>query len=229
MPGRSPSRSSLMPAASTTTAFTLELTTPTEGADHLLHARRRRSPRRRGPRADGDQVHRADHDLPNDVRACGGHQGRLDVLGDGDLHLHLPGRRHPSTCVAGGVSHNWGATRVDYEMDPASSTIPTYASTIKDDLKTIPSVCVVLGNDDFFGAQKASTPTPRPMASSGRERPPSSGSTRSKGDNFQVNAGLRVHGSQYGRTASVAKHSLRIVFRNEYGPSPAGVPALRGQ
>jgi len=53
-----------------------------------------------------------------------------------------------------GFPSNWGSTRVDYEMDPDVVNNPLYASTIKNDLKTIPSVSIAIANDDFFGAQK---------------------------------------------------------------------------
>jgi hypothetical protein len=113
----------------------------------------------------------------------------------------------------------WGATRVDYGMDPDVVDSPAYASTIKDDLKTIPSVSVVLANDDFFGAQKGIYANTQAHGLDWEKPASIEWIDPVKGDNFQVNAGLRVHGSQYGRTASVAKHSLRILFKNEYGPT----------
>ncbi len=42
-----------------------------------------------------------------------------------------------------------------------------------------------------------------------------------------MNAGLRIHGSVYGRTASVAKHALRILFKSEYGPSQLVYPLFK--
>ncbi len=123
-----------------------------------------------------------------------------------------------------GFPSNWGSTRVDYEMDPDVVNSPAYASTIKDDLKTIPSVSVVLSNDDFFGAQKGIYANTQAHGIEWEKRASIEWIDPMKGDNFQVNAGLRVHGSQYGRTAGVAKHSLRVLFRNEYGPSRLEYP-----
>ena len=123
-----------------------------------------------------------------------------------------------------GFPSNWGATRVDYEMDPDVVNSPAYASTIKDDLKTIPSVSVVLSNDDFFSAQKGIYANTQAHGIEWEKPASIEWIDPVKGDSFQVNAGLRVHGSQYGRTAGVAKHSLRILFKNEYGPTRLEYP-----
>jgi hypothetical protein len=118
-----------------------------------------------------------------------------------------------------GFPTNWGATRVDYPMDPRVVDDPAYASTIKDDLQTIPSVSVVLANSDFFSAQTGIYANTQAHGLAWEKPASIEWIDPVQGDDFQVNAGLRVHGSQYGRTASVAKHSLRILFKNEYGPA----------
>jgi hypothetical protein len=123
-----------------------------------------------------------------------------------------------------GFPTNWGQTRVDYEMDPDVVNNPAYAPTIKEDLKTIPSVSIVINNDDFFGAQKGIYANTQ-ASGIAWERPASiEWIDPVKGDDFQVNAGLRIHGSQYGRTSGVAKHSLRMLFKNEYGPPELEFP-----
>jgi hypothetical protein len=123
-----------------------------------------------------------------------------------------------------GFPSNWGATRVDYEMDPEVVNDSLYAPTIKDDLKTIPSVSVTINNDDFFGAQKGIYANTQAHGIAWEKPASIEWIDPVKGDNFQVNAGLRIHGSQYGRTASVAKHSLRILFKNDYGPTRLEYP-----
>lgn len=123
-----------------------------------------------------------------------------------------------------GFPNNWGATRVDYAMDSRVVDNPTYAPTIQNDLKTIPSVCVVLGNDDFFGSQRGIYANTQQHGIAWERAASIEWIDPVKKTDFQVNAGLRVHGSQYGRTASVAKHSLRILFKNEYGPSRLQYP-----
>jgi len=127
---------------------------------------------------------------------------------DNVIHQH----RYPT-----GFPTSWGQTRVDYEMDPDVVNNPAYALTIKEDLKTIPSVSIVIDNNDFFGAERGIYANTQ-ASGIAWERPASiEWIDPVKGDDFQVNAGLRVHGSQYGRTSGVAKHSLRMLFKNEYG------------
>ncbi|HQA90863.1 MAG TPA: CotH kinase family protein, partial [Sedimentisphaerales bacterium] len=122
-----------------------------------------------------------------------------------------------------GFPTTWGSTRVDYEMDPKVVKDPAYASTIKDDLQSVPSVSVVISKDDFFGQRGIYSH----LSGHGVdwERPASiEWIDPVEGEDFQVNVGLRVHGSQYGRSTSVAKHSLRMLFKNEYGPSQLDYP-----
>ncbi|MBN1509467.1 MAG: lamin tail domain-containing protein [Sedimentisphaerales bacterium] len=134
-----------------------------------------------------------------------------------DTAIHQP-------ALPSGFPSSWGSTRVDYEMDPDVVSSPLYASTIKNDLVTIPSVSIAIANDDFFGAQKGIYANTQAHGIEWEKRASIEWIDPVKGDDFQVNAGLRVHGSQYGRTASVAKHSLRILFKNEYGPAVLEYP-----
>jgi hypothetical protein len=123
-----------------------------------------------------------------------------------------------------GFPTSWGQTRVDYEMDPDVVNDPAYESTIKEDLKDIPSVSIVINNDDFFSTQRGIYANTQ-AGGIDWERPASiEWIDPVKGIDFQVNAGLRVHGSVYGRTSGVAKHSLRMLFKNEYGPSKLEFP-----
>jgi hypothetical protein len=116
----------------------------------------------------------------------------------------------------------WGSTRGDYEMDPDVVNNPAYASTIKDDLQTIPSVCVVLDNDDIFGSQRGIYANASRRGITWERDASIEWIDPIKGDNFQVDAGLRMHGG-VGRTSGIKK-SLRILFKNEYGPSQLDFP-----
>jgi hypothetical protein len=123
-----------------------------------------------------------------------------------------------------GFPTNWGSTVVDYAMDSRVVNDPTYAPTIKDDLKTIPSVSVVLSKTDFFDAQKGIYANLQAHGLAWERAASLEWIDPVRKTDFQVNAGLRIHGSQYGRSASVGKHSLRILFKNEYGPSTLKYP-----
>ncbi len=117
----------------------------------------------------------------------------------------------------------WGQNRVDYEMDPDVVNDPAYAPTIKEDLKTIPSVVIVMDNDDFFSAERGIYANAGSRGIDWERSASIEWIDPIKDTDFQVNAGLRAHGG-VGRSSSVAKHSLRILFKNEYGPSRLEYP-----
>ena len=205
-------------------AFTLELTTPTEGAtiyykldgtDPLLDTGRGVT----GTKYTGPlSISRT-----TCVRAAAVKTGWKSSATVTASFIFLEDIIHQPAYPAG-FPTNWGATRVDYAMDSRVVNSPTYASTIKNDLKTIPSVSVVLGNDDFFGAQKGIYANTQAHGIAWERAASIEWIDPVKGADFQVNVGLRIQGSQYGRTASVAKHSLRILFKNEYGPTRLEYP-----
>ena len=126
-----------------------------------------------------------------------------------------------------GFPTSWGALRVDYEVDPdVAVDDPEYSATFKDDLKTIPSICIVIDNDDFFGTVNGiyANASQRGIAWE-REASIEFIDPRS-GEYFQVNAGLRAHGG-YARTTNVSKQSLRMLFKSIYGPSKLEYPLFK--
>jgi hypothetical protein len=100
----------------------------------------------------------------------------------------------------------------DYEMDPEIVNAPRYRQTLKDDLKSLPSLSIVMNGQDF---DIYSRPRER-----GRdwERPASLEfiDPTAPERNFHIDAGLRIQGD-IGREEYIPKHSFRLFFRNEYG------------
>ncbi len=125
-----------------------------------------------------------------------------------------------------GFPTTWGSNRVDYEMDPDVVNASAYAPTIKEDLKTIPSVSIVINNNDFFGAQRGIYANAGGRGIDWERRASIEWIDPVEGVDFQVNAGLRIQGA-VGRSSGVAKHSLRILFKNEYGPSRLEFPLFK--
>ncbi len=110
---------------------------------------------------------------------------------------------------------------IDYQMDP--DVVDDYADELRDALLAIPSMCVVIPNDDFFGDEG--------LYSNGKEEgdewervtglewiDPETGA------HFGVNAGLRSHGGVGRREV---KHSLRAIFRGEYGLGKLEFPLFK--
>lgn len=136
-----------------------------------------------------------------------------------------------------GFPTSWGPATPDYGIDPdvignfdsaGNSTGGdlfggAYAATIKDDLKAIPTLSIVMDVDDMFGPNGIySSPTSSGVA---WERATSVELIHPDGtDGFQVDAGIRIQGGAFRRDDLSKKHSLRLLFKNEYGPSKLEYP-----
>ena len=53
-----------------------------------------------------------------------------------------------------GFPNSWGGTSADYEMDPDIVNNPFYRSGLKDDLKSIPTMSLVIKTEDLFDSDK---------------------------------------------------------------------------
>jgi hypothetical protein len=107
----------------------------------------------------------------------------------------------------------------DYEMDTDVVNDPRYRASIKDGLKSIPTMSIVtdIRNLDIY-----TNPTERGIA---WERPVSIELIYpdSYREGFQINAGIRIHGG-VGRNQDMPKHSFRLYFRGEYGVTKLEYP-----
>ncbi len=121
-----------------------------------------------------------------------------------------------------GFPRSWGGETADYAMDPRVVTDPAYSGEIIDDLKSTPTVSLVVDIDDFFGSGGIYS---NPLNTGIEwERPVSmEWIDPNTDDNFGVNAGIRIHGGPYGRSGN-SKKALRVIFRNQYGPSVLEYP-----
>jgi len=127
----------------------------------------------------------------------------------------------------GGFPSTWGSESADYEMDP--DIVNAHINTIKDDLKSLPTMSLVMDLKHLFDSKDGIYSHPQ---SSGVtwERP---GSIEmiyppdvrriypdgSKG--FQANCGVRIYGG-VGRREK--KRSLRLMFKGIYGPTRLRYP-----
>ncbi|MBN1360927.1 MAG: lamin tail domain-containing protein [Sedimentisphaerales bacterium] len=121
-----------------------------------------------------------------------------------------------------GFPNSWGGRPADYAMDQRVVQDPAYRDEIIDDLKSIPSVCLVLSNDDLFGSRGIYA---NPSASGDAwEREASMEWIDSNtGEQFNVNAGLRIHGGPYSRSGNI-KNAFRLIFRAQYGAAHLEYP-----
>ncbi len=113
----------------------------------------------------------------------------------------------------------------NYLMDPAIVEDPRYSGTIKDDLKAIPTLSLVLDPDDLFGATNGLYSNPQ-YEGSLFERAASAELFDGAGNTlFQSDTGLRVHGgASRWPYAGALKHGLRLMFKRDYGPTKLEYP-----
>ena len=121
-----------------------------------------------------------------------------------------------------GFPANWSTATADYAVDPNVINDPRYAAVIAEDLQAIPTMSLVMDVNDLFGPTGLySNPTSEGVA---WER---AGSLEyfdpDGGSEFQINAGVRIYGG-VSRSLSYSKHSFRIAFKDDYGPTKLDFP-----
>ena len=123
-----------------------------------------------------------------------------------------------------GLPAQWGTQAPDYGMDPR--VVTAHSATIRNDLKTVPTLSVVMDAQDMFGPSgiysnpNSSGPSwERAMSLEliDPARPDGSG-------DFQLNAGLRIQGGAFRGFGLTLKKSFRALFKGIYGPTKLRYP-----
>lgn len=133
-----------------------------------------------------------------------------------------------------------GNSIADYEMDPEMMADPAYAATVKAGLASLPTLSLVTDIDNLFSTSTdpetggiyiyTGPPLTRETDGLGKgwERPASLEYFNTEGtESFQVNCGVRIQGGHSRRPEKSPKHSFRITFRSEYGPSKLKYPLFQ--
>ena len=137
-----------------------------------------------------------------------------------------------------------GTAKADYGMDPDMTGNAQLAEKIKEGFKSLPVLSIVTDKDNFFSHVNDSVtggiyiftgppvgdPTgngwTRPVSAElfGGEQLGIDGLGNGKAHDFSVNCGIKLHGG-HGRLAEKnPKHSLRLVFKKEYGAKSLQYP-----
>ncbi|MCH2585218.1 MAG: CotH kinase family protein, partial [Planctomycetes bacterium] len=115
-----------------------------------------------------------------------------------------------------GFPAGWtGAPRADYEMDPQITDNPAYSASVREGLRSLPSMSIVARVADVFGSQGIySNPGGTGV---NWERPCSVEYILPDGsEGFQIDCGIRILGGA-SRNTSIPKHSFRLLFKSDYG------------
>jgi len=117
----------------------------------------------------------------------------------------------------------------DYEMDPDILTDPAYSDLFETAMKAIPVLSIVTDMANLFDPQTGiyvnNWQWHDPQSGQDWERPVSlEYFDPCTAEDFQIDAGLRLAGNQSRDPGLNAKHSMRIFFKSEYGPSMLEFP-----
>ncbi|MDI9382948.1 MAG: lamin tail domain-containing protein [Verrucomicrobiota bacterium] len=133
-------------------------------------------------------------------------------------------QQSPTGAAPEGWPTSWGNNVVNYGMDPDIVNHPVYGPTIRDDLKSIPTISLVTDLANLFDGRIGIYANP---GQDGRtwERPVSAELIFPDGSDsgFQINAGIRIRGG-YSRSTNNPKHAFRLFFRSEYGETKLNYP-----
>jgi len=118
---------------------------------------------------------------------------------------------------------SWSGYPADYEMDPEIYDSSAYSSSMDAALRSLPVLSLVTEKDNFFGSNGIYT---NPTASGPAwERPVSAEYfNTSDGREFQIDCGVRIYGGANRQPRKCPKHTLRLLFKSDYGPSKLDFP-----
>ncbi len=124
-----------------------------------------------------------------------------------------------------GFPLSWKSVPADYEMDPSIVQDSQYRDQLLDALNSLPSMSLVMDQDDLFGDQGIyANPGARGI---NWERP---GSIEwidpNHGDGFQINCGVRIQGGYFRSMNAGRKKSFRLLFKGIYGDTKLQVPLM---
>lgn len=116
-----------------------------------------------------------------------------------------------------GLPAAWSGATADYGMDAtvASQAMPGYSVT--NALTSLPGLCLTASPDDLFGAQRGIYNNSS-QSGPAWERPAAVELLFADArPGFQADAGMHLHGAYSRGHSATLKHSLRVVFRAQYG------------
>jgi hypothetical protein len=128
-----------------------------------------------------------------------------------------------------GLPASWNGFAADYAMDPDVVNNPLYSDTIREDLTSLPTMSIVMDHDDLFGSTRGMYTHPlRSGVEWERACSMEWFDPKNPAGGIQVNCGARMWGSGSRNPDKHRKHSLRLLFKREYGPARLEFPIFPG-
>lgn len=147
-----------------------------------------------------------------------------------DTHSYLfPSAVASQSPAPEGFPLQWGSTPADYEIDPevVGSTLPGYS--LEEALASLPSMTINTAPGELFGATNGiyayST-----QKGGAWERPASLEFIDPDNHlDFQIDCGISIHGASSRSHGMTKKHSLRLLFKREFGEAKLTFPLFEGE
>lgn len=156
------------------------------------------------------------------------------ILQANGIHRPDPPPGFPSQWIN---QSNVAAPGADYAMDWEIVGSPTYSARMIDSLKSLPTMSIVMNVDDWFGNGSTGTNGIKGIYSNPEaadadnavnplwERACSVELIYPDGrEGFQIDAGVQIQGGASRVPANSPKHSLRLLFKDRWGPTKLRYP-----
>ena len=132
-------------------------------------------------------------------------------------------KQSPDGSAPQGWPQRWGNNKTDYGMDPRITTVEPYKKKLREGLRAIPSISLVLPLDALFSTDTGIYSHPQERGREWERAASIELIDPQGGPGFQQNGGLRIRGGA-SRDLSDPKHSLRVFFRRSYGAPELDFP-----
>ncbi len=117
-----------------------------------------------------------------------------------------------------GYPTTWqGSYPADYGMDANIVNDPKYGLTLSNDLRAIPTVSLVSDHDSIWNQTTGIYVDA--LNDRGERAASAELFTGDNSSQFQINCGVQMHGQAGRDNARTAKHSFRLEFKSDYGPT----------
>jgi hypothetical protein len=107
----------------------------------------------------------------------------------------------------------------DYAMDSNIVNHPVYGATIKNDLRSIPTLSIVSDHNGLWSATTGIYPRSDQRGPAWEREASAELIDGSGGSLFAERCGIEMHGNASRDNVRTPKHSLRLTFKHEYGPT----------
>ncbi len=128
-----------------------------------------------------------------------------------------------------GFPKTWGtnlgaAVVAHYAMDPNGAKSSAAAKEMELGLKSLPSLCIAMSNDDLFDDKKGIYAHPQETGATWERGALMEWVALGGSKGFQIHCGVRIQGGWNRRPEESPKHSFRLVFRKKYGAGKLRFP-----